>query len=438
MKTPPGLPTAASVFISEPIDLAAGPGHPGYRIVRALADLGFTCFRPATAWGGGAFNPALVESTNRQVLFASNAIVADLSANVRSFGVPMEIEAGTARGIPTVVLVDPTRPRSVSLQANPLVEFAENWGDAVVLANKAAQTHWAHSGRRIEPTPLKVTMALGAEPPRLAFVDDAGFDLVTAVDTVVPGKTFVDVPTTVTGVQSPPGTWLLITGRSSTVRKRGLFVPNGVIDCGWRGPLFAGVYNLTDEPVTILAGERVAQAILMRGEAEQHPIRQVEKLDPHERGLAGFGSTGGTGNDGVVRPLVAARGWYENAVNDPGQHPLLSTKAARIEWCNPTEAEMFPWLVGENGKVVAIQTELESLRETAEILSDPATVADLAEGEADVAAGRLTNIDELPWASEPWAPVGHTGNFESAMATDDSGPTAMRDEARTVSVTQAE
>ena len=460
--TPQQPPTAAAVFISEPIDLASGPGRSGYQIVRALSDLGFTCFRPATAWNGGAFNPQLVESTNRQVLFSSNAIVADLSENVRSFGVPMEIEAATARDIPAVVLVDPSRSRSVSLQANKLVTFAETWGDAVALANKAAQTHWAHNGRKVESPALKVTMALGTEPPRLAFVDDAGFDLVTAVDTVVPGKSFVDVPTTVTGVQSPPGTWLLITGRSSTVRKRGLLVPNGIIDHGWRGPLFAGVYNLTDEPVTILAGERVAQAILMGGVTEHHPIRQVEKLDPHERGLAGFGSTGGTGNDGAVKTVVGLRpADYAQYLPTEAELGITPVAAAvpRIEWCNPTEYEMFPWRKAE-------AEELESLRETVAILSDPGAVADFADGEADMAAGRTVDVSELPWASEgerlqalereaarghlaefelqqlenatsePWPPAGQTDDFESTMVINaaDAGPTVLRDEVRTVAV----
>lgn len=120
---------------------------------------------------------------------------------------------------------------------------------------------------------------------------DAGLDLYVAQDVVVPPHEFVDIPTDVAGAL-PNHHWGLLTGRSSTLRKHGLLIHTGVIDQGYRGELFAGVMNLTDKPVRVKAGDRIAQLIpvpMPRSIVE--PIR-VDELPAGERGSAGFGSTG--------------------------------------------------------------------------------------------------------------------------------------------------
>jgi dUTP pyrophosphatase len=306
MTTPRQLPTAPLVYYAEAIDRSSGPGFPGYRIIPALAANGLTVYRPATTWAGGQHHPGLVERLNRDALYTADVIVADLSnPAVSSIGVPSEIEAATARGIPAVVLWAIGQSRSVVLQANPLVTFVELWEDAVSIATQQAERYRADRGHDVEPPTLKLTMALGHEAPRPAFSDDAGFDLVTAVDTEIPGHGFIDIPSTIVGVQCPPGTWLLITGRSSAIRRRGLLVPNGIIDHGWRGPLMAGVQNMRPEAVTVLAGERVAQVILMSNLTEKTEIRKVEQLDPHSRGLAGFGSSGGFATEASTGDLTS-------------------------------------------------------------------------------------------------------------------------------------
>lgn len=48
---------------------------------------------------------------------------------------------------------------------------------------------------------------------------------------------------------------------------------------------------------------------------------------------------------------------------------------------------------GRPSAVVVGYDEYESLLETLNILSDPETMADLAEAEADMAAGNLVNLD---------------------------------------------
>jgi dUTP pyrophosphatase len=327
MTTPNG-PTA---YVAEPIDFSSGPSIDGHRVTQGLSNYGVAAYRPATAWHGGVFAPGTVETINRVALLAADVVIANLATGLVSYGTPMEIEAATAAGIPAVVLWPPATAQSVSLRANPRVAFVASADEAVELAAELAQAHYAkreiereqktadiRSRLETQRPQLRFTMALGHEAPRPALADDSGMDLVTAVDTTIPPHTFVDIPSTVTGIQIPEGMWALITGRSSAIRKRGLLVPNGVIDHGWRGPLMAGVYNLGTEPVTVLAGERVAQVILMPNATEQVEIVKADRLDPHERGLAGFGSTGGVGTaGGGVSTMTLC------APADPGLYSML-------------------------------------------------------------------------------------------------------------------
>jgi dUTP pyrophosphatase len=127
--------------------------------------------------------------------------------------------------------------------------------------------------------------------PTKAYADDAGFDLYCDADMVIEPSTFVDVPLGV-AIKVPEGTWGLLTARSSTLRKHGLMVAQGVIDCGYTGPLFAGVWNMTNEPVKIEHGMRLVQYILMTNASLDVDAQQVDELPKTERGSSGFGSSG--------------------------------------------------------------------------------------------------------------------------------------------------
>ena len=50
---------------------------------------------------------------------------------------------------------------------------------------------------------------------------------------------------------------------------------------------------------------------------------------------------------------------------------------------------------GEPAAVLISATELDSLRETIAILSDPDAVAQIRESQADIAAGRLTDAEDI-------------------------------------------
>lgn len=133
-------------------------------------------------------------------------------------------------------------------------------------------------------------MYTGTAPTR-AYSDDAGLDLYVHGDHQIEPGQYVDVDLNVR-IKTPPGYWVLLTGRSSSMRNRRLLVSQGVIDPGYIGPLYAGVTNMSAKTVHVLHGERIAQLIAFRNETESLRLVEVNELPETERGARGFGSSG--------------------------------------------------------------------------------------------------------------------------------------------------
>jgi dUTP pyrophosphatase len=93
-------------------------------------------------------------------------------------------------------------------------------------------------------------------------------------------------------VELPEGCEMQIRPRSGLAAKHGITVLNspGTIDADYRGEIKVILVNLSNEPFTIEAGERIAQMIVAR--YEQIEWQAVEELSTTERGAGGFGSTG--------------------------------------------------------------------------------------------------------------------------------------------------
>jgi deoxyuridine 5'-triphosphate nucleotidohydrolase len=123
------------------------------------------------------------------------------------------------------------------------------------------------------------------------YSGDAGFDLIVSETVYVPVGDFMDIPLGIS-VELPPGVWAMLTGRSSTLRRRGLLVTMGIIDNGYRGPLYAGCQNVSREGQRIGRGERIAQLIPYRLESSGLDLEQVYALGESDRGANSFGSTG--------------------------------------------------------------------------------------------------------------------------------------------------
>lgn len=119
----------------------------------------------------------------------------------------------------------------------------------------------------------------------------AGFDLAASADITIAPRSIALVPTGLI-IRVPDGYFLAIFARSSTPLKRGLIVANGVgvIDSDYSGPndeIKVQVYNLTDAPVDVKKGDRLAQGIFL-----QYAPPEWEEGEPSDKTRGGFGSTG--------------------------------------------------------------------------------------------------------------------------------------------------
>jgi dUTP pyrophosphatase len=128
--------------------------------------------------------------------------------------------------------------------------------------------------------------------PAYGTAGAAAFDLAAGYDVEVPPHQIRLVPTGLV-IQVPPGYFLAVLARSSTPLKRGLMVANGVgvIDSDYCGPadeVKVQVINMTDAPVHVARGDRLAQGMVLA--APRVEWEEVEDLAAPSRG--GFGSTG--------------------------------------------------------------------------------------------------------------------------------------------------
>src|SRR6056300_1464322 len=80
--------------------------------------------------------------------------------------------------------------------------------------------------------------------------------------------------------------------RSGLALKKGITVLNapGTIDADYRGEVGVILINLSNEPFTIAAGDRIAQLVIAKHERAEW--EEVESLSETTRGAGGFGSTG--------------------------------------------------------------------------------------------------------------------------------------------------
>ena len=128
--------------------------------------------------------------------------------------------------------------------------------------------------------------------PEPATAGAAGFDLASAVDVDIPPRSIRLVGTGLV-IAVPDGYFLGIFARSSTPLKRGLMVANGVgvVDADYCGPadeIKIQLLNITDAPVQVRRGDRLAQGIVLP--CPRIEWEEVDEMRVPTRG--GFGSTG--------------------------------------------------------------------------------------------------------------------------------------------------
>lgn len=135
---------------------------------------------------------------------------------------------------------------------------------------------------------MKIKLDRGAFIPVRAHVTDAGADIRSPIDTVVPARGSRVIDTGV-HIQLPHGYVGMLKSKSGLNVKHSI-TSEGVIDEGYTGPIKVKLYNHGDEYYVIERGDKITQLVIVPCEYVQFDL--VDYLEDSERGGDGFGSTG--------------------------------------------------------------------------------------------------------------------------------------------------
>ena len=135
---------------------------------------------------------------------------------------------------------------------------------------------------------MKVKLERWAYMPERAHSTDAGADLRTPHDvTVMPkGSAIID---TGVHIELPLNTVGMLKSKSGLNVKYGI-TSEGVIDVGYTGSIRVKLYNHSDQPCELKAGDKITQLVVMPILTPTFELAEV--LEETERGDGGFGSTG--------------------------------------------------------------------------------------------------------------------------------------------------
>jgi dUTP pyrophosphatase len=135
--------------------------------------------------------------------------------------------------------------------------------------------------------------------PTYARAGDAGADLLAREPVLLPaGGGRALVPTGI-AVALPDGYAGFVQPRSGLALRHGVTCLNtpGLIDSGYRDEIRVLLVNLDPHAdFAVERGDRIAQLVVQR--VERVAFRPVDELPSSERGLGGFGSTGGLTSPG--------------------------------------------------------------------------------------------------------------------------------------------
>lgn len=142
---------------------------------------------------------------------------------------------------------------------------------------------------------IRVSRARPSELPLPRYQTDqaAGMDLLADLDEALTLKPFERAPVP-TGLmlEIPQGYEGQVRPRSGLALRSGLTCLNtpGTIDSDYRGEVKVILVNLSQEPVTLRRGDRIAQLVI--APVARASLVEVDSLEGTARGAGGFGSTG--------------------------------------------------------------------------------------------------------------------------------------------------
>ena len=343
-------------YIARPIDfiepgLASRVERLASHLVEGLKSHGVATYQPAKAFtvSREAEPASFINEINNTALFESSVVVAVFPAGAKSWGLPAEVALAAVHGIPVVLIhggniswaaqYDLVAKVKIDMDGNPaglariareVADFAATLAyeddpyetvadvqnqlnvvqpefESIEIGEVVSRETEQDVTVKQHPVDMGLTSPLHVRKvrtnqwipedddfyiPTRANHDDAGLDLYVSANVTIEPHSFVDVPTN-TAVHLPAGTWGYLTGRSSTLRKKGLLVNPGVIDAGYTGELYSGVWNLSDMPVHLESGDRIAQLVILPNLTQTlSPVKVEEFSSAGTRGERGFGSSG--------------------------------------------------------------------------------------------------------------------------------------------------
>lgn len=136
---------------------------------------------------------------------------------------------------------------------------------------------------------MRVKLDEWAKMPTRAHEADAGLDLYARETKIVPARGSVTFDTGV-HIQIPYGFAGFIKSKSGLNINHGI-ISDGLVDSGYTGSIRVKLYNLSDVPYVVYAGDKISQIVIA-------PVfmDSIEPFDGYfeetERGNGGFGSSG--------------------------------------------------------------------------------------------------------------------------------------------------
>ena len=126
--------------------------------------------------------------------------------------------------------------------------------------------------------------------PQYANEGDSGMDVYALEGMVINAYHSAKMRTGI-ACDIPRGWELQIRPRSGLAAKKGVVAAFGTVDMGYRGEIGVTLFNHSDKPVSVAAGDRIAQ-IVLAPVFRANPVETRGSLSETERGEGGFGSTG--------------------------------------------------------------------------------------------------------------------------------------------------
>jgi len=128
-----------------------------------------------------------------------------------------------------------------------------------------------------------------AKLPSKNHESDTGYDVYSIEDAVIPARGSAVINVGLKFADIPEGYWIKVESRSGLGFKHGITAHPGIIDNGYRGDAGIKLYNLTDIPYSIKAGDRIAQFVVYMN---IHMAVNWGTVQASDRGEKGFGSSG--------------------------------------------------------------------------------------------------------------------------------------------------